>query len=275
VQGVAGGESREEEITKNFKACFDFENIEVGWILFPKTGAPSFVLVRIGEPFPLKPSGDGWKQGTRILLHLGRECGGDLRELVSNAEAFRRGLDALYDQYLAEKQNQPAGHLPIVVFVGDAPLQSAANAQGQSSTNYVPIFKIEGWTPRPEKLIWTPKSSSGNVPAGPHSSGESGYLDQGRSAQQPLAGQSGPPSGPPAVHTAFGFGDTGIGRAPTSTVRPEPPGAIPYKPPTMSRPPATGSTIAAPPQTASDRVPFSEAVTALTPGGSLDPNDWG
>src|SRR6478609_8406198 len=40
------------EISRNFKAVFDFENIEVGYINFPAGGAPDFQMVALGDPFP-------------------------------------------------------------------------------------------------------------------------------------------------------------------------------------------------------------------------------
>jgi len=46
------GQNNPVDITRNFKAVFDMENIEVGWIAFPKGAAPDFQLVPLGEEFP-------------------------------------------------------------------------------------------------------------------------------------------------------------------------------------------------------------------------------
>src|SRR5262245_31564394 len=78
----------ETDITDNFRAVFDFENMEVGWMRFSAGVAPEFVLAKFGEKMPDEPAGDNWRQGVRLMLKLAQECGGDVRELAGNSAAF-------------------------------------------------------------------------------------------------------------------------------------------------------------------------------------------
>jgi hypothetical protein len=43
------GETNEVDVTKNFKAIFDFENVEIGWINFNTGGAPDFKMSRYAD----------------------------------------------------------------------------------------------------------------------------------------------------------------------------------------------------------------------------------
>lgn len=150
------GGNTDVDITRSFKAVFDFENLEVGWINFPAGAAPSFSMARIGEPMPPKPS-DGHKQGIRIQIKLGKDCGGDLRELASNAGAFLRGTEKLHDQYLAEVKNNP-GKLPVVALVDSVPETTGKGEK--KSTNYVPVWQIIQWVNRPVDLVYKPRGSA-------------------------------------------------------------------------------------------------------------------
>lgn len=66
VQGGDGmWENVEEELQVPFKAIFDFDNIQVGWLSF-SSGAPDFQMVTYGERLPRsrrlitsRPSGSG------------------------------------------------------------------------------------------------------------------------------------------------------------------------------------------------------------------------
>jgi hypothetical protein len=165
--------SNDVDITSNFKAVIDMENIEVGYINYPQGAAPQFAMVMLGEPLPHRP-GDGFKQGARLMMKLHGSCGGDVRECTSNASAFLKGLDDLHTEYEAQKAAN-AGKLPIVVLKTTQPIISGQGAK--KSTNYQPIFEIAGWAPRPVDLVHVPKGSSEQVasptaaPASPPSTG--------------------------------------------------------------------------------------------------------
>jgi hypothetical protein len=149
----ADGVSTPVDITRNFKAVVDFENMEVGFINFNTGGAPDFQMVPFGSAFPEKRS-PLHKQGVRVLVKLGAESGGDLRELSSCAAAFLRGFDALHTDYEAQKAAN-AGKLPVVVLDDTTPIKSGSG--DKTSTNYEPRFKIAGWAPRPKDLVASPR----------------------------------------------------------------------------------------------------------------------
>ena len=148
------GENDIVDITKGFKAVFDLENIEVGHINFDTGSAPDFAVARIGEPAPARPS-DKHRQGARVLVKLGKESGGDLRELASTAKAFLMGLNALHDAYEAGAKANP-GKLPVVSLADTKPITTGEGAK--KSTNYSPVFEIVSWVARPADLVFTPKN---------------------------------------------------------------------------------------------------------------------
>ena len=134
------------DITASFKAIVDFENMQTGWVLFAAGIAPDFNVVRIGKEFPARPS-DKHKHGARLMIKLAKECSGDkpIREMAGTSKAFLSGVEAVYTQYLAEKDDHP-GKLPVIVLEKTTPVRSGTG--DHSSTNYQPTFKIVGWAPR-------------------------------------------------------------------------------------------------------------------------------
>lgn len=159
------GEDNVVDISRSFKAVFDFENIEVGYINFDTGSAPDFQVVRFGEKQPDRPS-EKHKPGVRLLVKLSKELGGDLRELASTARAFLRGIDELHSAYAAGSAANP-GKLPVVALKDTVAIVSGEGAK--KSTNYSPVFEIVGWVARPADLVYKPKN--GVRPAAPVSSG--------------------------------------------------------------------------------------------------------
>jgi hypothetical protein len=157
-------ENTDIDITRSFKAVFDFENIETGWIVFPAGAAPDFRLAPHGSGIVVQKPGDNYKQGFRMMVKLGKECGGDIREFASNAAACLEGINKLHDDYLLGVNANP-GKLPVVVLK-----DSIATTKGsgeKKSTNYVPVFEITGWVARPQDLVHKPRSASASpAPAG-------------------------------------------------------------------------------------------------------------
>lgn len=143
------------DITSSFKAVFDMENIEVGYLLFTAGAAPQTMVVALGSPMPHKPAADGWKQGVRFMMKLHASCGGDVREMSGNAASFLRGFDELHSAYEAAKGSNP-GKLPIVSLVSTQPVTSGQGAK--KSTNYQPHFAITGWAARPTDLVFVSKA---------------------------------------------------------------------------------------------------------------------
>lgn len=143
-----------KDITSDFAAIFDMENIETGSIDFSTGGAPSFALARFGSQVPPPPSANH-KGGFRILLKLSNGLGGSIREFASTAKACLRGVDALHDLYLKEVTANP-GMLPVVRLKGTVPVTTGEGAK--KSTNYTPMFEIVSWKARPADLVYVPRA---------------------------------------------------------------------------------------------------------------------
>ena len=154
VDNGNGFASEQVDITQGIKFIADFENIEVGWIVFTPGSAPDFKLVPIGSQLPDRPS-PNHKNGLRFMLKLSKECGGDkpIREIAGTSKAFLSAVEAVYTQYLAQMAKNP-GKLPVLTVDKITPVKSGSGAQ--SSTNYHPQFKISGWAPRGD-LVFEPK----------------------------------------------------------------------------------------------------------------------
>ena len=142
------GVSTPVDITRSFKAVFDFEGLEVGWISFNAGSAPDFQMVPFGSDMGSKPS-DNHKRGIRMAVKLSGECGGDCRELAGTSGAMMKGIDLLHDDYVAGAIEN-AGKLPVVILEDTIPIESGSGAK--KSTNYQPVFRITGWVKRPSGL---------------------------------------------------------------------------------------------------------------------------
>jgi len=160
----ADGQNSPVDITQNFKAVMDFENIEVGYINFPAGAAPEFRMVPIGSAMPDNPGGK-FRQGIRMMLKLGKDCGGDIREIATTAKAVLGAFDACHTEYVAEAKNNP-GKLPVVSLKTTVPIVTQGRDEKGNpvkTTNYAPVFEIVSWVSRPNDLVFVPKG--GGSPA--------------------------------------------------------------------------------------------------------------
>ena len=145
-----GGPSVPTEITRHFKAVFDMEHIDVGYVKFAAGMAPDAAWAPWSETmvFPEQPSPEH-RRGFRIKIKLHKDCGGDLRELSGNAKALVGGLNDLHNKWLEERAAHP-GKVPVVV-LGEPTVVTTQNRQGVS-TNYAPAFEIVGWANSPPEF---------------------------------------------------------------------------------------------------------------------------
>lgn len=143
------------DITQSFAAIMDLEQIEVGWARFAANSAPDFVMARVGQPLPARPTQDH-KRAFRMMLKLGRNCGGDVREFASAAGCVIQAIDELHDAYSAAPQ-AAQGLLPVVTLAGSVAVKT--QTPNGVTTNYKPQFTIASWQPRPAEL-----GSSGDAP---------------------------------------------------------------------------------------------------------------
>ena len=160
-----GFQNEPVDITTEFRALADFENVETGWIDFVAGSPPNFVLVSLRDleekrvQLPPKPS-ERHKNGIRFVVKLAKNCGGDkpIREIAGNARVFLTGIEAIYTAYKAEKANNP-GKLPVIALERTIGVKSGSGER--QSTNYQPVFKIVGWSPRGD-LQPAPKAQASN-----------------------------------------------------------------------------------------------------------------
>lgn len=160
----ADGQNNPVDITQNFKAVMDFENIEVGYINFPAGAAPEFRMVPIGSAMPENPGGK-FRQGIRMMLKLGKESGGDIREIATTAKAVLGAFDQCHTEYMDNAKANP-GKLPVVSLETTVPIVTQGRDEKGNpvkTTNYAPVFKIINWVNRPDDLVFVPKG--GGAPA--------------------------------------------------------------------------------------------------------------
>jgi hypothetical protein len=154
------------DITRTFKAVFDFENVEMGWISFTAGAAPDFQMMpalAFKEEKPPAPS-EFHKEGFRMHLKLSGECGGDCREFAGTAKMLTNGIDALHDDYLANVKNNN-GKLPVVVLRETMPVTMGSGER--KSTNYQPVFEIVAWVKRPVDIDEAVKAKAPAVAPAP------------------------------------------------------------------------------------------------------------
>lgn len=169
-QDSEGWTNENVDITQNFKAVADFENIETGWLEFKPGAPPSMVMVRIAaispsNPRPPQPT-PSHKDGVRFVMKLSKQCAGDkpVREIAGNSKAFLAAIEIVYAEYLRDRERN-AGKLPVLVMDGSTPVKSGSGAQ--TSTNYQPNFRIDGWANRPADLpikVDAPRAPSEPLP---------------------------------------------------------------------------------------------------------------
>lgn len=194
------GQNNPVDITQNFKAVMDFENIEVGYINFPAGAAPEFRMVPIGSAMPENPGGK-FRQGIRMMLKLGKDCGGDIREIATTAKAVLGAFDTCHNEYLAGAAANP-GKLPVVSLETTVPIVTQGRDEKGNpvkTTNYAPVFKIASWVNRPDDLVFVPKGG-GTAPA----SAASAPAPAAQAAATPPSTGSTPVSAPAAADDDFG-----------------------------------------------------------------------
>jgi hypothetical protein len=130
------------DVTEDFAAIFDLENVETGYIRFPEKAAPEAVLAPAAEDRDLgPPPSKDHKQGVRIICRIADDPAGP-REILSTSAAFWNAIDTLHDDYLAGLADHP-GQLPVAV------LASVQVTETTNGTSAQPVFEIIEWVKRP------------------------------------------------------------------------------------------------------------------------------
>ncbi len=163
------GEGGDVDITDGFAAVFDFDQIEVGWMVFAAGTAPVYVTQPISMGVPAKPPGENWKQGFRCNIALGSALGGGIYELSSTAKALIGVSDRLHTEYSAAPE-KAQGKLPVLKMSGTTVVES--KGPGGTSRNYAPNLSIAAWVDRPASLAMRAASPApAPAPASPPSTG--------------------------------------------------------------------------------------------------------
>jgi len=199
-----GFESSPADITQVFRALIDFDNIETGWIDFQAGSAPSFVMIKLEDldtgraQFPEKP-GPKFKSGIRVMIKLAKEIAGEsqIREWAGTARSFLQGIEDVYIDYKAARQDHP-GKVPVIAFNG-LPTPIKTGSGDKTSTNYRPHFRILDWADRGDLRPVPRGQATGNTVA-PQGNGQRDY------GAPPNTGaanrQAPPPRGPAQPHQA-------------------------------------------------------------------------
>jgi hypothetical protein len=124
---------------EDFRAIFDLQNAEIGWIDFPRGGPPDMKLVPVGQDLGEAPS-KKHKQGVRIIALMSGETGP--REFLSTASGVWNGLSDLHDLYLSMAAANP-GKVPVV---GIEDMREETTTKGSS---FEPVFSILKFVDRP------------------------------------------------------------------------------------------------------------------------------
>lgn len=162
------GEASDVDVTNGFSAIFDFDNIEVGWMLLASGQAPAYVMQPVAKGLPPKPEGE-FKQGFRMKVMLANALGGGVYELASSSKAVIAKIDALHTTFSTAAEAKQ-GKLPILTMTGTEVIETTG-PKG-TTRNYAPAFKIEGWVARPAALVAGANPAPAAAPAaGPAATG--------------------------------------------------------------------------------------------------------
>jgi len=184
-----GGGNDVVELPMGTAFAIDFGSLEVGYVDFTAQG-PVRHMVPFGTTIPAQPSDKNDEGKVRFRPGFYAKVAGNslegLREWCSNAAVLLNALDELWNTF-ASAAEAAHGQIPLISIIGSTPVKSGKGAQ--SSTNYAPIFKINGWIDRPDlfgaRTVPTPRATAQQAaPVAP--------------VAQPAAPPVPPPAAPPA-----------------------------------------------------------------------------
>jgi hypothetical protein len=163
VLGPNGYVTEQRDVTDAFTAIFDLEQVERGWIHYPKGAPPDLHMVRAGEDPGEAPSKDH-KEGIRLTVKMVPELGGSVRELQSTSLAMWTAIEALHNAWESQAAAHP-NQVPVVKMV------DVVQTETPNGSTFTPTLEICDWVPRPVDLPLVPaglrKSAKPVKPAKP------------------------------------------------------------------------------------------------------------
>lgn len=186
------------ELPPGTKFALDIGTLEAGFVAFTAQGpVRHMVPYSDGVALPAQPQdkdADGkllFRPGFWVKI-AGNALDG-AREWCSNAAVLLNALDDLYQQ-IVHAPEAAAGQIPIICIASTVAVKSGTGTR--SSTNYAPVFRIEGYANRPDILGPRTTPIPGTRPAPPQAA------PVAPPAAQPAAQQTPPPAAPPAAAVA-------------------------------------------------------------------------
>ena len=154
VDKEIGQQGVDTEIAAGTTFAIDFGTLEAGWVTFGAQGPGRRMRPYVeGEPTIPQPEEkdiDGkfiYRPGFYVKL-AGNALGG-IREWIGASAAVMNAMDDLYQQVIRAPE-MAAGKIPLVCIASTTAIKSGSGAR--ASTNYAPVFRLNGWVARPDQL---------------------------------------------------------------------------------------------------------------------------
>ena len=154
VEKTPGQQANDIELPPGTKFGVDFGTLEAGWCTFTTQGPIRHMQPYIEGQSPINQPPDKDAEGKMIYrpafyVKLAGNALDGVREWIGASAAVMNAMDELYTQ-VCRAPEMAAGQIPIVSIPSTVAIKSGTGAR--SSTNYAPVFRLEGWTPRPDIL---------------------------------------------------------------------------------------------------------------------------
>ncbi len=151
------------------KFAVDFGTIEAGWVTFGTQGPVRHMQPYIEGQAPIAQPPDKDSEGKMLFrpafyVKLAGNALDGVREWIGASAAVMNAMDDLYQSCIRTPE-MAAGKIPIICIASTTAIKSGSGAR--TSTNYAPVFRVEGWTDRPDILgaRTVPPPATGATPA--------------------------------------------------------------------------------------------------------------
>lgn len=154
VEKQPGQQANDIELPPGTKFAVDFGTLEAGWCTFTAQGPLRHMKPYIDGQETIAQPPDKDSEGKMIYrpafyVKLAGNALDGVREWIGASAAVMNAMDDLYNQVIRAPE-MVSGQIPIISIPTTVAIKSGTGAR--SSTNYAPVFKLEGWTQRPDIL---------------------------------------------------------------------------------------------------------------------------